>query len=290
MKIVWIKGGLGNQMFQYAFYKSLEKKNENVKIDISSFKYYKKHNGFELQKIFDINYTESCLDEIKRLSRLDYKPTTKILRKINLFKKTEYLEKKPMEFDEDVFSQIDSDTYFIGYWQNEKYFKDVEDDIRKNYQFKSFLDEKNKKISESIVKENSVSIHVRRGDYISEGLYTDICNSSYYKKAINLIINKIEKPTFYVFSDDINWCIEEFTKYKDMYKFTFIDWNVKEKSYLDMQLMSLCGNNIIANSTFSWWAAWLNNKKNKIVVAPKEWINTKQKNKIDIIPKYWIKV
>lgn len=289
MKIVWIKGGLGNQMFQYAFFEAMKKKYENVKLDTSSIINYKKHNGFELTNIFNIKYDECSIKEVERLSRVDYKFLSRVLRKLNIKKKTEYFEKEHMIFDGGVFNHNEEEKYYIGYWQNEKYFIDIRDELIKKFKFPD-LNIKNKKVNDDIKNNDSVSLHVRRGDYLNNSFYLDINKENYYKKAIKYIIGKVENPKFFVFSDDIKWAKEEFKTYCGSLDFIYIDWNNGVNSYIDMQLMAACKYNIIANSSFSWWGAWLNNNPNKIVIAPKKWtINDSELQEIKL-PKEWIKI
>ena len=175
-----------------------------------------------------------------------------------------------------------------GYWQSERYFGSYEKQIRSDFRFIESLDKKNKNILNVINKSNSVSIHARRGDYelnkkIKE--YHGLLSVAYYKKAIEIINKIIINPTYFVFSDDPEW-VKNSLKINNA---TYIDWNKGLRSHIDMQLMSNCKHNIIANSSFSWWGAWLNNNPNKIVVAPKKWFkNSKaQKGSEDLIPKTW---
>ena len=131
------------------------------------------------------------------------------------------------------------------------------------------MNEPNTQIFEKIEKTNTVSIHIRRGDYLKDKQRNNICNVEYYKLAIEKIKTYIEHPSFFVFSDDINWCKENFQNEE----FNFIDWNTGNNSFIDMQLMSNCKHNIIANSSFSWWAAWLNINSNKIIIGPMYWFD-----------------
>jgi hypothetical protein len=145
---------------------------------------------------------------------------------------------------------------------------------------------RNLTVRDKILSSNSVSIHVRRGDYlqlINERLL--VCDSHYYERAIDEIARRIENPCFFIFSDDIEWCKIQFSYLPEK---TFIDWNRNFNSYKDMHLMSLCKYNIIANSSFSWWAAWLNNYPQKIVIAPRLWFNDRQD--LSYVPPSWIKV
>lgn len=287
MKIVRIFGGLGNQMFQYALYKSLEHKFNNVKIDTSDFHYHNHHNGYEIDKIFDTTYNIADKEEIKKITYprnlLIYKIFDKILKK-NLNKGYDICEGKDRRYNKEILN-IRNTIYYDGYWQSELYFKDIEKLIRKEFTFKNELDERNLEIAQKIKNTNSVSIHVRRGDYIGNKSLGNICGKEYYLKSVEYIEKNIEKPEFFIFSDDIEWAKDSLNI---NYPKTYISWNKNQESYKDMQLMSYCKHNIIANSTFSWWGAWLNNNTEKIVIAPKLWFADKKEN--DIIPEAWIKI
>lgn len=268
MNIVQILGGLGNQMFQYAFYKSLKLNGKaEVKIDISDFETYKLHNGFELSKVFHIDKgIIAKSNEIEALK--DTFPFFKIRKKINLLKSTHFIEKKVYKFDEKLL--LKDNLYFQGYWQSNKYFENIEQELRNDFNFKIDLFDKNKDIVEKIRNTQSCSIHIRRGDYINHRFFRGICDLEYYQKAIKKIKELYPNTVFFVFSNDVNWCKVNLKKDEE---FNYIDWNNAENSFIDMYLMSQCKNNIIANSTFSWWGAWLNINKNKVIIKPKIWIN-----------------
>jgi len=292
---VEVVGGLGNQMFQYAFYEKLRKcyGNDKVKLHIGYFKEIRDNKGYELNKVFSIQGGGNFHDVITNLldDKMDF--FSRVRRKIFGFKSSYYIEGKDLSYKENIFSlDKNRDIYLRGLWQSEKYFSDIKDEILEIFKFPIITDLKNKKILNSITNSNSVSIHVRRGDYISNSTYNEIlgnaCDSDYYIKAINKIYELIDNPIFYIFSDDINWVKENLGIVKKL-KVQYIDWNNGQNSFIDMQLMSLCKNNIIANSTFSWWGAWLNKNENKVVIAPKRWFLAKKINN-DIIPDNWIKI
>ena len=284
MKIVRVIGGLGNQMFQYALYLSLLEKGFDVKIDITQLLNYKLHNGYELEQIFNTKPNIADYKDVRRISRITNNFLAyRIKRKLLPPKPTEYIEKEYSIFDPQVFRCL-HDTYFEGHWQNEKYFSDIRPKIIENFTFKLNVDNQNRNIIRQIKNSNSISIHVRRGDYVGHSYLSEICTAEYYKKAISTICNKIKDPEFFIFSDDIEWCKEQFgTAHTN-----FINWNTGKGSYIDMYLMSLCKHNIIANSSFSWWGAWLNINQSKIIICPKRW-NTRDV-KFDIAPENWITI
>lgn len=295
MIIISIFDGLGNQMFHYAFYRSLKEKNKNVKLDIISSwnKYRLDHNGYEMNKIFKINTEFATIYERNKFLKgvyigkqikndIIYKIRLKVLKR----KKLLYMCKNPKEvitYNKEYLNK--ENIYFFSHYQSEKYFKNIEGKIRKDFSFPVRIDDKNKILLDKIKNTNSISLHVRRGDYINNEKFSEICSLSYYKKAIKTIYKNINNPVFFIFSNDINWCRKKF----DMENIIFVDNNKGEDSYKDMQLMSCCKHNIIANSTFSWWGAWLNSNKNKIVIAPNKWFNSVE-GTCDIIPEDWHKV
>jgi hypothetical protein len=273
-------------MFLYAFYLALKHHFTDVKIDISDFSSYKLHNGFELKKVFGIEeMTIASIYDRLLISNQGNEILVKIIRKIFGQRKTEFKELY-LGFCEHVFL-LNNDTYYNGYWQSHKYFSNIEDLIRKKFEFHVIQSEKNLKCLEKISSSNSVSIHIRLGDYINNPVYTGICTMEYYRKAIDYIKENVANPVFYIFSNDITGTINNMGILNDSY---FIDWNIGENSYLDMYLMSKCKHNIIANSSFSWWAAWLNANINKIIIAPNRWINDDRVDINDILLPDWIKL
>ena len=287
MIIVRVTGGLGNQMFQYAMYKSLEKKGKLVKLDSKSFYETKKeHNGYELERIFNIKPNKPTKEDLEKFDENNISTLFKIKRKLFGDKKFVY-DTKEYVFNKDVYKLKNS--YLNGYWQSIKYFEGIENDIKKDFRFKNQLDNKNLEILNEIENSNSISIHIRRGDYMSPenyNMYGCIATPTYYKKAIKVIEEKVENPTFFVFSNDMDWVKKNIQINSRVF---YIDINSGNGSYKDMQLMSNCKHNIIANSSFSWWGAWLNENKNKIVIAPKKWINREDvdSDKIELFCEGW---
>ena len=276
MKIVNIIGGIGNQMFQYAFALSLIEKfpNEEIKIDTSHFNGYGLHNGFEIERVFGLSLPVATKEDLKKLTF--YSPNYKIsrlYRKLFGYKKTEFKEPSLFTYWGAETYEIKNDCYYEGSWQNEQYFKDINENIRKAFSFKIEFDSHNSSLLNKIISSNSVAIHVRRGDYLLEDAYKNICDLPYYRNAINYIKNNIENPVFYIFSNDAEWCRENILPICG--SADVIDWNGGSDSWKDMKLMSLCKHNIIAHSSFSWWSAWLNNNVNKIVISPQKWFNKK---------------
>lgn len=284
MIIVKMIGGLGNQMFQYALYKKMQVLNKEVYLDITDCNTRNEHNGYELEKVFDINANIATIDQVKELADIGEKITNKIKRKL-FKKKTHYIQKKL----KDDLRILDSDNLYLdGFWQWDGYFKDIRKELISDFQFNiNDINEINKRTLNLINSSNSVSIHIRRGDYLNHKLYKGICEKDYYLKAINYLNeNCKDELKFFVFSNDIEWVKNNL----EIRNVVYVEGNNNENSYLDMFLMSRCKHNIIANSTFSWWGAWLNTNKNKIVVAPSKWLNDSSMDSNNIVLKEWIRV
>ncbi|WP_304067731.1 alpha-1,2-fucosyltransferase [Pedobacter glucosidilyticus] len=285
MKIVKFLGGLGNQMFQYAFYKALKHKFNAVKADTSGFNNYHLHNGLELEEIFPIKL-DIVSASVAKLYNPDFNEWhNRKLRRILGLKGAYYQEQQEFFFDTDIFKDVKK-KYYWGYWQNPLYFSDVEDELRKDFTFRKSLDTTNEKRLIQMRTHESIAVHIRRGDYIGHELLGNICNLNYYQQAINYIKEHVQQPIFYFFSDDIEWCKSNFKNIEAV----FIDGNTGVNNYIDMQLMSNCKHQIIANSSFSWWSAWLNTNPNKMVIGPKKWIHKNDEKEIGILPSNWIKI
>ena len=293
MKVVRFQSGLGNQMFQYAFYKSLQESFDDVKADLSHIKKQNCHNGYELENIFGIKVNEIDSDDIERYEKLldtNNSVISKIRRKYFGYKSTHFKEK---EFIYDISFLSKENVVLDGYWQDTRYFENVESKIREEFKFNieeiNNSNDKNRNILKQIQNTVSVSIHIRRGDYLDKIYYKKfgaVCSLEYYKKAIDIINEKYENPVFFIFSNDITWCKENLSIDNSYY----IDWNTGNFSYIDMYLMSQCKHNILANSSFSWWAAWLNENPSKEVVCPSPWFFDKNCTRDSISLNNWTRI
>lgn len=294
MIISHIIGGLGNQMFQYAAGRALSIHiKKNLAVDVQDFNQYELHNGYELEKIFNINNKASRYQLESVLGK--WRTNTYIRKKISTKKSLSFLTGSKMVVEPQTsywsnLFDVNDDAYLVGYWQTEKYFKSIENVIRSDFTFTSPISKINFEWMTLIKYSNSVSIHIRRGDIASnpEALaFHGLCPLEYYVRAVSYMQKNIENPTFYVFSDDISWA-KKFLDFGSSH-YHFVDNNNGKESYNDMRLMSLCKHNIIANSSFSWWGAWLNNNNNKLVVAPERWFLLDD-DTLDITPSSWLKL
>lgn len=289
MIIAKIEGGLGNQMFQYAIGRVLSYKNDlALKMDLSR---YDDQTGLAPRQyelfLFNIKEDFSTPEENERIKKSKFhKLFRKIIQRLPLeINCSGHIAEKSFGFDKRVLNLKDN-VYLHGYWQSWKYFDNYSDIIRKDFTLKQkYLNEIDGNLLAQIENSNSVALHIRRGDYISNENVSKIhgvCDRSYYNQAIELIKNRITNPKFFIFSDDPNWCLKEFGD-EFFVVFGYKDWQ-------DFWLMSKCKNQIIANSSFSWWAAWLNNNLEKIVIAPKRWFLGGDINIDDMFPESWIKL
>lgn len=277
MKIVKYIGGLGNQMFIYAFSVALrETFRQEILVDTHYYKSRNFHNGLEIERIFGIHLTEAKLSDKLKMSWyfpnywIDYHLLGKLPARKNTIRE---LPGQKVNFE---LLGDSSDKFYDGYWQSYQYFDSCRDVILKEFTFPkiSMEDKLNFELNEILNnEENSVGIHIRRGDYLKNWKYRGLCGIDYYQKAIAYILEHIKSPKFFLFSDDIDWVKENISPLLKGYDITFVNWNHSINSYKDMQLMAMCKNLIIANSSFSWWAAYLN-QNNPIVVAPEKWINS----------------
>lgn len=279
MLIVHVCGGLGNQLFQYAFYLFLKKNNDKVFLDISEFEKNKFHFGFELSKVFNVDYELINEKDIKD-HVMNNNVICKIIKKLinnTVVGAIDYYGNDDISLVK--CEKILENVYFKGFWQDKYYIEEVKNEIYRDVIYNSFeLSEKNKQLLSVMKEKECTSIHIRRGDYLHHPNFQGICTEKYYTNAIDYIDKNTNNELFIVFSDDISWCKNSLQKLKN--RVVYVDWNEGEDSFMDMYLMSNCDNNIIANSTFSWWGAFLNQNKSKVVVCPSKWNNVSNKNRL----------
>ena len=279
MVVTKLYGGLGNQMFQYAAGLGLSARLKTSLVpDISWFEEMKTNPHIISRREFELDI-------------FDIKP-----RAVNLFEKINLSINKPTIFCEKSagfqsdFNNLSGNVILDGHWQSSKYFKQVGESVIDRFTFPATTIAKNKLLLKEIGGSQSVSVHIRRGDYASNKETNrdyGLMPPSYYEAAAKLINKLVGSPRFYLFSDDIEWCQKNLRFGNDM---VYISNNKGLKSYEDMRLMAACKHNIIANSSFSWWGAWLNQNSNKQVYAPKKWANKQSLKNNDLIPETWIKL
>ena len=263
MIITKIKGGLGNQLFQYAVGRAVAlHHNLPLKLDLTIFETYNLHNGYRLDQ-FSIHADIATENEIINLKGRN-NVLFSALRKAGLIKRKSYFKEKGTSyFDASIFKN--NSIYLDGYWQNELYFSDIRELLLRELSPISSMSDLGNAYLEPIKNSNSVSLHVRRGDYLNLK-NVGVLDVDYYMKAVEYIRTNVEKPIFFIFSDDLEWCKNSLGFLEGC---IYVDRTQTEID--DLKLMSFCRHNIIANSSFSWWGAWLNQNPKKTVIAPKGW-------------------
>lgn len=295
MIIVKLQGGLGNQMFQYAIGRRMALLHKiDLKLDLTELTDRTPKANFTFRDyelgVFQINPLIAEEREVSIFNRNDI--FSKIKR---LFCPTKLIQEKNLNFNPTILNSGDQ-VYLNGYWQSERYFDNIRTVLLSDFKLRqSFLEkytanERIKIIKKQIETPPSVSVHFRRGDYITDSITNSVhgtCNIDYYRKAINLIREKVASVHLFLFSDDPEWVLKNHLF--DDFPATSVATSDK---HLDMYLMSLCQHNIIANSSFSWWAAWLNQNPEKLVIAPQRWFANNELNQQtqDLIPQNWIRL
>ncbi len=293
MIIIKLTGGLGNQLFQYGFGRYLsEKFNSELKFDVQtindSANFTNRSFGLENFNIKVNLATSSDISTLKYFSEgLFGRIERKLIQNVP-FLNPKYMVQSSNDYKTNI-KNIRDNCYYDGYWQSEKYFKPIETILKTELQYTAVLNDKNALLLTDIINNESISVHIRRGDYLSikvNGKLFAVCSDDYYKQAINYFLNKNDKSIFYIFSDDVDWAKSNFNG--DSY--LIVDNNANNPE-IDLYLMSNCKHNIIANSSYSWWGAWLNRNSDKTIIAPKQWYRGKQNEMInDLIPSKWIKL
>lgn len=262
MLIVDVNGQFGNQMFQYALGRHLQLMGKKVRYHLEYYRERPEHD-FALHRVFGLDLPEASTNQVLAFREDRHRLVDRVRRKlfgrhVRVFSE---VDAKSYDYRSDVFDfkrgLID------GYWQSEKYFLPIEETIRKDFTFPEASD-RNKALAEEMAEALSVSIHVRRGDYLGG---FPVMDEAYYYPAMDYFTKKYNEVHFYVFSNDMDWC----RGHLKAERMTYVDWNTGKDSPFDMWLMTQCKHNIIANSSFSWWGAWLNQNGEKEVIAPKVW-------------------
>ncbi len=291
MKIVRLKGGLGNQMFQYAFAKLLEQlTGEEIRVDYSAYQTL----GNDMVRVprlkkYNLSILEADASEIERIciwkhqgNPFSYRYKMGILME-EFFNRNYYREHTRTYV---VPGKLVRYSYFDGYWQSYRYVDAVMDILKKEFTPNYGLSERTKNKKEEMESQNSVFIGVRKGDYSLEAAHWGSFGAGYYQKAMEYISGRVDTPVFYVFSNDVEWCKGNLDWGR--FQVQFRETEQQTDDFEELVLMSACRHSIIINSTYHWWGARLNDSKEKIVVAPKEWFFDHKP--IDIVPPNWIRI
>ncbi len=296
MIIVKLWGGLGNQMFQYAAARRLAHVNAEVlKLDTRWFG--KEAPGdtarrYELD-VFTLVADNAAADDSDRLRGRDTRRWPKIVKRlmngIGYAVPSSYITEKHFHFNPEIL-QITGDAYLDGYWQSEKYFRDAAEIIRSDFQLVAEPQGMNRETLTMIEESNSVSIHVRRGDYItnaSAAAYHGTLPLDYYHAALQTVQERVENPHLFVFSDDPGWVKDHL---QTSLPVVYVEGNGARSASEDLRLMSVCKHHIVANSSFSWWGAWLGSARDSVVVAPERWFSDQVINTADLVPEGWLRL
>ncbi len=269
--IIRMSGGLGNQMFQYAFARTLqEERGGEINIDLN---FYNSGGGrdFELEK-YPVQYAAGR-------DYAGYNKLRKYVQRLPVISALLGIHKEKREFLVDTNVYKYRYKYYTGYWQNLRYFRDKKEMLRKELTYSEEITPVQSQIADKMAKEESVALHVRRGDYRTEkyiSVYYQL-EEEYYRNALKYIEERSEgkEIKIYFFSDDIEWCRHTFG---DIRCAEFIDEQVSNSQHMDMLLMRKCKYIVMANSTFSWWAAWLSDRTDSVIITPANWFYNKKRN------------
>ena len=293
MIVVQLKGGLGNQMFQYAAGRALAlRRGDPLLLDTRLFAFYP-NRSYALGQL-RIESEDAPLHINRLLARQCFgRYADSLLRKAETLLGSPpavVRERMPFQHDQKLFADLPADVYLVGYWQNEGYFRTIADHIRHEFTLRALPDKVNAELLAAIEGCAAVSLHVRRGDYVSDKsvlAHHGVCSLDYYRRAITLMGERVAEPHFFVFSDDIPWAREHL----DIpWPVTYLGHNGSEAAHEDLRLMRACKHHVIANSSFSWWGAWLSEHPDKTVIAPRPWLSDPQLREVDPVPAGWLKL
>ena len=290
MIYVRLLGGLGNQMFQYAVGRRLaERRNTELTLDTSQL------GTPDPSGATTRFYELGCFHIRATLTGTPaaiYHPTTYLARarrRLGLRHRRRLITESHLGFDRGVLDAPDG-TVLNGYWQDARYFEDIAPIIRDELRFRGAPSEATRAVARQIAGTEAVSLHVRRGDYISNpdtNRFHGTCNVEYYRLAMAHMASVLRQPHFYAFSDDPDWTREHLASEHPL---RIVDHNPPDRGHEDMRLMTACRHHIIANSSFSWWGAWLNASPDKIVVAPRRWYRDEAADAVHELPDAWLRL
>jgi hypothetical protein len=294
MILINFMGGLGNQLFQYAVGRRLAAKHTTpLKFDVA---WYQKQTlrSYQLDA-FNIQAEIASVDEIKKFRRADWdglkaRVYQAVQRRLPYYYRRVVVENTPFIFDPNIVNKVSRDVYLIRYWQNCSYLIPIASNLRQELTLRETPTPAFLAWREKIIRQESTSLHIRRGDYVNDLLINQVhgvCPLTYYSDAIDYIRQRVPETTIFVFSDDMDWAREKFDNDP---RYEFVELKETSRDQEELVLMSLCDHHIIANSSYSWWGAWLGDKPGKIVIAPQKWFNDTKRNTQDLIPDTWIRL
>jgi hypothetical protein len=289
--VVALKGGLGNQLFQYAIARRLaEDTGQPFKLDLTAYQ-YDSGRRYALGP-FSVRgeiASEADIRRVKPLVKDAGRHSPSILWNYLRYSKTWVQERTPYTYDPSIVRPR-RDVYLDGYWANEGYFASIEPIVRREFTVRAEPDRANAAMAREIASVTSVCVHVRRGDYASDPAtqkFHGLAPVRYYERAVERLTKTVRDPHLFVFSDDADWTKEHL---RLGYSTTYVTHNAPDKDYEDLRLMAACRHHVIANSSFSWWGAWLAKQQGQIVVAPEKWLNEPSIDTRGATPARWIRL
>ncbi|MDF2455962.1 MAG: hypothetical protein K0R51_1955 [Cytophagaceae bacterium] len=287
MIVVKLQGGLGNQMFQYAMGRALSELHESpLELDLDFLLDRSIKSDTFTFRGYDLDVFSLQVEIADKGQEFKYSAQT-VWDKIKSGFKTKHRYKEPFfQYDANALLQ-QPDVYLDGYWQSPNYFKNIEQQLRLDFKFRYPIGKDSEPLHDKINTTDSICVNIRRDDFLTNS-YHGVCGMNYFNPAIELMTEKLDNPHLFVFTDDHQWCIDHFKSDIPM-DIVGVEHNgVKYSNKL--QLMTSCKHFIIPNSTFAWWAVWLSNKKDSLVIAPKNWFADPSIDTSDLIPAHWLRV
>ena len=288
MIITKLMGGLGNQMFQYAFGRRLAyERGVPLKLDLTWFS-DAPNTGADTVREYALDgwRIQASIAAAEDLSRLPAR--NGFLARLGLAP-SRSIRERDFAFNAEVL-RAPSSAHLTGYWQSEKYFKGIRDTLLRDFTLAVPLCSHSAQIMPQLRELRPIALHVRRGDYAHNRVtnaFHGLCSIEYYKEAAARIAEQVPDPAFLLFSDDLDWARDNL---KLKWPTTYVQHDITCSPHQDMWLMSHCSHHIIANSSYSWWGAWLCSNEDKIVIAPKRWFKDPKSNTDDLIPEGWTRI
>ena len=292
MIVTRLMGGLGNQMFQYAAGRSLALRlGTELLIDRTWLE--SERQMFETPRRYELDVLRlrarfASPELVSALERRGNNPLNRLRKKIGIAAPAVVLRETSHAFDPS-FRTVSRNVLLVGYWQSEKYFAACADEIRSEFGLRDSPSDRNRELIEQMRATSSLSLHVRRGDYVSSettNRFHGVMPIAYYRDAVRAVTERAGPVEIFVFSDDIDWCKRELEI--SGHRLHYVDHNTRGSE--DMRLMSSCRHHILANSSFSWWGAWLNPDPGKLVVAPVRWFQEPSVDTSDLLPGGWLRL
>jgi len=278
-------GGLGNQMFAYAFALALRRLGREVALDVTWHDRNRAHNGWELDRIFGLSIPICSLADRDRLGDLGDGFAQRLRRRL-VGPRRGHVKERGTGYDPRYLGAT-GDAYFDGFWQSYRYHEGIERQIEAAFRFPPDLEREGHERLEGAGGRTTIGVHVRRGDYLESDALGGVCGEAYYGRAIGALAAGAVEPLVFFFSDDLDWCRDRLGRERDA---VYVDWNRGSDSWRDMRLMTRCDRLAISNSSFGWWGARLGENPDRMIVAPSRWYGGKHPDNTEIVLPAWMRV